>query len=864
MSNETAFRDDSDDKAPPETIEERIERGRQTGRVFDGGIVPFPESVKPSQVCNVLKGNPRQRTDELIAHGYKPTAYAYHSMFGEIIQIVLRFDHEFEKKEIRPLRFLGEFPDKGRVYDLSAIEGIRPLYNLHLLAQHLEAPVLVVEGERAADAATALFPDHVVTTWMSGAYNVKRAEMLAMSNRTIILWPDNDPPGRMAMRMFAARAYEAGATSVKIVDVPKEFGEGWDLADDLPNDLASENSLADMVASARLIDPSDVASLLKDRKARAEQRRLLGHPVGYSKVDKEAAATALSVLDPDMYGGRWRRVARCLFHAFGAEGLDMFDSWSKGSTDKYRKGEPAKLWAAYSAETHFRADSIAWLFREGGFKLAARREAEDGAEPNVELDKKAMLIAAIEELNENHAVVMRGGKTAVLREHYDPRFERYVEIYFSKKDFTEQYIRPIALVGDDDDNAEGDSKKKKGNKSKQQGELWFSSPSRRQFNGVYFTPGKTLPKTDLNLWRGFTVEAKDDPSGWSRLKEHILDNIANGDQTGYAYILNWMAFAVQRLDEPLGVALVLIGLKGSGKSMLVQLFGYLFGQHTFITSRMEDAVGRFNDRLETTLLLGLEEAVAPQNKAADGTLKDLITRPTLRLEGKFFSVWDAPNHLRIIVTSNNERVVRADASERRYAVFEVTNPHQYDPRARRAYFGRIVEQMETGGYEAMLGELLSLDIATFNREIIPETEALRRQKLLNLTNDPVRYYLYERLTDGINITTGGPERAAPIHLWSETDIVLVPVRDLSEDFLAFVKSHSLSFSERSLQLQLPRYMQDGFKSQVMRPKDGDTNSGSYRAYPFPPLEEARTTFEAKTGLTIDRDPVESAKPPETA
>ena len=81
-----------------------------------------------------------------------------------------------------------------------------------------------------------------------------------------------------------------------------------------------------------------------------------------------------------------------------------------------------------------------------------------------------------------------------------------------------------------------------------------------------------------------------------------------------------MAFAVQRLNQPVGVALVLIGLKGSGKSMLVELFGHLFGQHTFITSQMGDVVGRFNDRLETTLLLGLEEAVAPQNKAADGTL----------------------------------------------------------------------------------------------------------------------------------------------------------------------------------------------------------------------------------------------------
>lgn len=275
-----------------------------------------------------------------------------------------------------------------------------------------------------------------------------------------------------------------------------------------------------------------------------------------------------------------------------------------------------------------------------------------------------------------------------------------------------------------------------------------------------------------------------------------------------------------------------------------------------IERALRSNLSRFNDRLETTLLLGLEEAVTPQNKAADSTLKDLITRSTLRLEGKFFSVWDAPNHLRIIVTSNNERVVRADASERRYAVFEVTSPHQYDPRGRRAFFGRIVEQMETGGYEAILGELLNRDIATFNREMIPETEALRRQKLLNLSNDPVRYYLYERLTDGINITVKGADMASPIYLWHESETVWVAVADLAEDYRAFTEANGLQYNVRSFQLQLRNYMPDGFESKVRRGREGDTITGSYRAYPIPPLEEARATFEAKTGLKIDRDPVE--------
>ena len=46
----------------------------------------------------------------------------------------------------------------------------RPLYGLDRLADRPEAPVIVTEGEKAADAAHALFPDYVAITSSGGAY----------------------------------------------------------------------------------------------------------------------------------------------------------------------------------------------------------------------------------------------------------------------------------------------------------------------------------------------------------------------------------------------------------------------------------------------------------------------------------------------------------------------------------------------------------------------------------------------------------------------------------------------------------------------------------------------------------------------
>jgi hypothetical protein len=190
-------------------------------------------------------------------------------------------------------------------------------------------------------------------------------------------------------------------------------------------------------------------------------------------------------------------------------------------------------------------------------------------------------------------------------------------------------------------------------------------------------------------------------------------------------------------------------------------------------------------------------------------------------------------------------------------VFDVTNPHQADPDARRRYFGAMVEQMETGGYEAMLGELLERDITGWNPEALPETEALRRQKVLNLVNDPVRSYLFERLTDGINITTGDAAVAVAMHGWSLAADVMVPARDLNEDFRVYCDANGLQFSERRLAMQLPRYMRAGFKAETVREKDGDGGGRQLKAYRFPPLEEARVLFEHATGLEIEREEEEA-------
>lgn len=811
-------------------IEERVELGSEMGSNKKGGIVPFPAAVDTVGLIACLPERLKAFIAKREATGFTLEIDFYRNAASLVIQAVLRFSPPpGEVKQIWPLVYIGSGD-----FRLGTIPYKRPLCGLDALAARPEAPVLVVEGERTRRIAQDLLPDYVVITWSGGAFNVHKTEMLALEGRKIFFWPDNDEAGRRAGDIFAAEALQAGAASFGIVELPAAVPEKHDLGDPLPLCIPDADAVRDLVASAKPVQLADVVHLLK-RRGHHSGRRLLGHEVGHSKVESAAIGDALAEIDPDVSRMVWVSMARCLYFAKGQEGLRLFRNWSARGA-KYKKGEPEALWREFEKQGLTSAPPLRWLFRLAEREMKRNEVARS-------LCAEAIARAVLEEMNESHAVVIRGSKTLVACEYYDPVRERWAIDFLAKEDFARRYVDHVPLPADD---AQASGKKR----TAQRGTWWFNSPSRRQFEGIAFAPGRTLPKSHLNLWRGFAVEPSGPPSGWKKLKHHLLHHVAGNDPEAFDYILNWLAFGVQKLDRRIGVALVLIGPKGSGKSIITKLYGFLFGSHTFITSQEEDLTGRFNSRLEDTILLGVEEAFAPQSKNADGVLKDMITRDDLRLEAKFVAPWTGRNHLRIIMTSNNDHVVRADGIERRYAVFHVETPFQQNPHERLRYFSEINAEMKNGGYEAMLSELLERDLRGWNPEAIPETPALRRQKLQTMLKDPIRAWAFERLS------TGGPILIEPDHdghgpsspSWSDTKTVWVPAGDVLDDYNRFLRRHGYYAGARRFAAAIGSLFGEDFRSHVRR----DHLTGApQREYPFPPLPEARAKFTRATGIQFE-------------
>jgi len=358
-------------------------------------------------------------------------------------------------------------------------------------------------------------------------------------------------------------------------------------------------------------------------------------------------------------------------------------------------------------------------------------------------DRTAETVAA--ELNKDHAFInSHHGKAKVLCESFNAKGEPEIYYYLIGDFHTiKANLLPIPIKG-------GSPNKPKPMAASQ---AWIHSPNRRSYQSVVFDPSteERNVKGHYNLWHGFGVKPK--KGDWSLMEKHIVSVMAKDNVDSAAYITMWLAWAVQNPNKQAESALVFKGKRGSGKGSLGNTLMKLFGQHAIHLSNTHLLTGRFSRHFESCAFVFADEAIWAGDKAAEQQLKRMITEPTLAIEGKNRDAFMAPNYLKIMMASNEEWVAPVGPDERRFAAFNVSPDRVKD----EAYFGALYAQLENGGYEAMLYDLLKMDLEDWHpRQNIPDTEALREQALRSLS--PELKWLLTLLEEGKLPSIGGISR----------------------------------------------------------------------------------------------------------
>ncbi len=200
----------------------------------------------------------------------------YNDENGNLLFQVIRFNKQGSDKSFRPCTY-RQFKDGSRRWTYKGMDDPRPLYRLDQLAKRPNSPVLVCEGEKATDAAQALFPEYVATTSPNGSQSPEKANWGTLKGRDVIIWPDHDKTGKEYAHKVAELALSAGANFVEIVQIPDSFPPKWDLADPVPKEHEGEE-LQEMLSNAIPFTLEESGTDFDSLKSRAQNLDKNTHP----------------------------------------------------------------------------------------------------------------------------------------------------------------------------------------------------------------------------------------------------------------------------------------------------------------------------------------------------------------------------------------------------------------------------------------------------------------------------------------------------------------------------------------------------------------------------------------------------------
>lgn len=206
----------------------RIEQGEAFNRLSNAPA-RAPTNSKPAAAksdCKIVLPVPDDAPACTMRHPIhgKPTAsWCYRDQRGRLLGHIARYDPPEGRKQIVPWVW-GE----GKGWVMRQWPAPRPLYGLDRLS--LNCRVLIVEGEKCADAAQAIVGErYAVLTWPGGSQALSKVDFMPLAGHKILLWPDADEPGVSCMQQLAARL-APDCPEVKILDVSGQ-DDGWDAAD---------------------------------------------------------------------------------------------------------------------------------------------------------------------------------------------------------------------------------------------------------------------------------------------------------------------------------------------------------------------------------------------------------------------------------------------------------------------------------------------------------------------------------------------------------------------------------------------------------------------------------------------------------
>lgn len=255
---------------------------------------------------------------------------------------------------------------------------------------------------------------------------------------------------------------------------------------------------------------------------------------------------------------------------------------------------------------------------------------------------------------------------------------------------------------------------------------WFKDETIKTYDDVSCYPDANFcPPNIFNTWTGFAVEklepCKINDEYVEVFKKHILI-LCDNDEEQQKILLWWMAHIFQYPDYK-SFNPVLISAEGAGKGTLLKIISRLCGRSKVLETAdpLEYVFGRFNDMMTDAIVVNINECCKKDMIQVVEKLKELVTDPTLCIQGKGIKKFSMPSYHRFITTTNNEDPIPTKDGDRRNHIIRASD----ELKGNIQYFTHINKLIETDEFiYSVYQYLLSLpDVPRkFIVEQFPQTE----------------------------------------------------------------------------------------------------------------------------------------------
>ncbi|WP_137719336.1 VapE domain-containing protein [Methylobacillus flagellatus] len=234
-------------------------------------VLPVPADAPAPHKAHEIRGVPQ-------------ATWAYRDAAGQLLGYIYRFVTSDGGKETIPHTYCRNSQTGQHEWRWMQLPDPRPLYGLDRLAAHPDAWVLLVEGEKCADAPLELIKG-VPVSWPGGSKAVDKADFSPLAGRKVYAWadcdakreplsraekeagadpqskpllPEHKQPGMKAMLQIRDKllALEPPA-EFHLIDIPAPLAkpDGWDIADAIAEGMDAQ-ALTAFILRTRELGPA--------------------------------------------------------------------------------------------------------------------------------------------------------------------------------------------------------------------------------------------------------------------------------------------------------------------------------------------------------------------------------------------------------------------------------------------------------------------------------------------------------------------------------------------------------------------------------------------------------------------------------